>query len=67
MQLFKGHPLSITCLATSSDDNYIYSGSKDGTIIKCNKAVFLLIINLTLLHQVSCKLDKSVATRQDFC
>lgn len=34
VQLFKGHPLSITCLATSSDDNYIYSGSKDGTIIK---------------------------------
>ena len=48
MQLFKGHPLSITCLATSSDDNYIYSGSKDGTIIKCNKAVFLLIYKFDL-------------------
>ncbi|XP_065058809.1 U3 small nucleolar RNA-interacting protein 2-like isoform X1 [Rhopilema esculentum] len=31
---FKGHRLSVTCVAVSSDDNYIFSGSKDGYIIK---------------------------------
>ena len=33
----KGHRLSVTCVAISSDKKYIFSTSKDGTIIKCNR------------------------------
>ena len=35
IRIFRGHQLSVTCLVVSSDDKFMYSGSKDGTIIKC--------------------------------
>lgn len=34
IRILKGHQLSVTCLAISHDDKNIFSGSKDGSIIK---------------------------------
>lgn len=31
----KEHKLSITCICLSSDGNILYSGSKDGSLVKC--------------------------------
>lgn len=31
----KNHRDSITCICISSDDKYVYSGSKDATVVKC--------------------------------
>lgn len=36
VRFYKGHKLSVTSLVVSPDDQYVFSGSKDGTIIKCN-------------------------------
>lgn len=32
---YKQHRESITCLCISGDGKFLYSGSKDGTIVKC--------------------------------
>lgn len=34
LKIFRGHKLSITCLVISSDENYVFSASKDYSIIK---------------------------------
>eukprot|EP00112_Aurelia_sp_Birch-Aquarium-sp1_P016129 Seg363.12 transcript_id=Seg363.12/GoldUCD/mRNA.D3Y31 product="U3 small nucleolar RNA-interacting protein 2" protein_id=Seg363.12/GoldUCD/D3Y31 len=34
IKILKGHQLSVTCLVISQDGNFVYSGSKDGSIIK---------------------------------
>lgn len=39
----KQHRESITCLCLSSDGKYIFSGSKDGTIVKCEYWCFIFI------------------------
>lgn len=31
----KEHKLSITCICLSNDGNILYSGSKDGSLVKC--------------------------------
>lgn len=33
----KHHRDSITCLCVSNDGNFLYSGSKDGALVKCKK------------------------------
>uniref|UniRef100_A0A4W3GGU1 U3 small nucleolar RNA-interacting protein 2 n=1 Tax=Callorhinchus milii TaxID=7868 RepID=A0A4W3GGU1_CALMI len=38
IRLLKGHQLPITCLVISADDKYIFSGSKDCSIIKWDVA-----------------------------
>jgi ribosomal RNA-processing protein 9 len=35
----KGHTQSVTCVAVTPDEKYVYSGSKDGSIIKCKLGV----------------------------
>lgn len=35
IKVLRGHQLSVTCVALTPDDRYIYSGSKDCCIIKC--------------------------------
>ena len=35
IRILRGHQLSVTCIAVTPDDKYIYSGSKDCCIIKC--------------------------------
>ncbi|XP_038668121.1 U3 small nucleolar RNA-interacting protein 2, partial [Scyliorhinus canicula] len=43
IRLLRGHQLPVTCLVLSSDDKYIFSASKDGSIIKwdlnCGKKI----------------------------
>lgn len=36
----KGHRLTVTCVAVSNNGKYLFSGSKDGSIIKCNPFMF---------------------------
>lgn len=36
----RDHRSSITCLCISSDNKYIYSGSKDSSIVKCTLQIF---------------------------
>lgn len=36
----KDHKTSITCLCVSADDKFIFSGSKDGSIVKCTYLKF---------------------------
>eukprot|EP00794_Sanderia_malayensis_P007108 gene7108-7912_t len=36
MKVLRGHKLSVTCVIISHDHQHIFSGSKDGTIIKWN-------------------------------
>lgn len=31
----KEHKIAITCLCTTSDSKYVFSGSKDGSLVKC--------------------------------
>lgn len=33
--LKNGHSKSVTCVEVSSDFSFLYSGSKDGLVIKC--------------------------------
>jgi ribosomal RNA-processing protein 9 len=35
----KGHRLTVTCVAVSNNGKYLFSGSKDGSIIKCNSII----------------------------
>ncbi|NWX77445.1 U3IP2 protein, partial [Alca torda] len=35
IRVLRGHQLPVTCLVISPDDRFIFSASKDGTIIKC--------------------------------
>ena len=35
----RGHKLSVTCVVISHDDAHLFSGSKDGAIIKCRHFV----------------------------
>lgn len=35
IRLLRGHKLPITCLVITSDEKYIFSASKDCSIIKC--------------------------------
>ena len=32
----KGHKMSVTCVCITADVKHLFSGSKDGSIIKCN-------------------------------
>ena len=41
IRVLRGHQLSVTCVAMTPDDRYIYSGSKDCCIIKCKGNIFL--------------------------
>ncbi|NXY80027.1 U3IP2 protein, partial [Glareola pratincola] len=36
IRVLRGHQLPVTCLVISPDDRFIFSASKDGTVIKCN-------------------------------
>ena len=40
MRELKGHRLTVTCVAVSNNGKYLFSGSKDGSIIKCNPFMF---------------------------
>lgn len=35
IKILRGHQLPVTCVVVSHDNKYIFSASKDGTIIKC--------------------------------
>ncbi|NXD03693.1 U3IP2 protein, partial [Certhia familiaris] len=35
IRVLRGHQLPVTCLAISPDDRFIFSASKDGSLIKC--------------------------------
>lgn len=35
IRVLRGHQLPVTCLVISPDDRFIFSASKDGTVIKC--------------------------------
>lgn len=35
IRLLRGHKLPVTCLVITADDKYVFSASKDGSIIKC--------------------------------
>ncbi|NXD72776.1 U3IP2 protein, partial [Eolophus roseicapillus] len=35
IRVFRGHQLPVTCLVISPDDRFIFSASKDGSLIKC--------------------------------
>ncbi|KAM6126485.1 U3 small nucleolar RNA-interacting protein 2 [Phoenicopterus ruber ruber] len=35
IRMLRGHQLPVTCLVISPDDRFIFSGSKDGSLIKC--------------------------------
>ena len=43
-RVLRGHQLSITCLCISSDDKFVFSGSKDCSIIKCNVVTFCFFL-----------------------
>ncbi|NXO01748.1 U3IP2 protein, partial [Rhinopomastus cyanomelas] len=36
IRVLRGHQLPVTCLVISPDDKFIFSASKDGSLIKCN-------------------------------
>lgn len=40
----KGHKLSATCVVISSNSKYLFSGSKDGSIIKCILLCFRILL-----------------------
>ena len=42
----KGHRLSVTCVVISNDGKYMFSSSKDGSIIKCSPFPVLFFIYL---------------------
>ena len=42
----RGHHLPVTCVVITPDMQYIFSGSKDCTIIKCRS--FLLFLSITV-------------------
>lgn len=35
IRVLRGHQLPVTCLVISPDDRFIFSASKDGSLIKC--------------------------------
>ena len=35
IRVLRGHQLSVTCLCLSPEDKFVFSGSKDCSIIKC--------------------------------
>lgn len=35
IRVLRGHQLPVTCLVISPDDKFIFSASKDGSLIKC--------------------------------
>lgn len=35
IRVLRGHQLAVTCLVISPDDRFIFSASKDGSLIKC--------------------------------
>ena len=35
VRFFRGHDLSVTCVAITPDDRHVFSGSKDCSIYKC--------------------------------
>lgn len=35
IRVLRGHQLPVTCLVISPDDRFIFSSSKDGSLIKC--------------------------------
>ena len=37
IRVLRGHQLSITCLVITPDDRFVFSGSKDCSIIKCKE------------------------------
>lgn len=41
----KEHRDSITCLCLSSNGQFLYSGSKDGSLVKCMLHLLILLIN----------------------
>lgn len=43
-RVLRGHQLSITCLCISPDDKFVFSGSKDCSIIKCNVVTFCFFL-----------------------
>ena len=50
IRVLKGHQLPITCVCVSPDDKFVFSGSKDCSIIKCK--IYKLILLLSLLKSV---------------
>ena len=48
----KGHKLSVTCIALSANLDLLFSGSKDGSIIKCKFALFCFVGSFFSKHLV---------------
>lgn len=46
----KDHKNSITCLCLSSNGKLLYSGSKDGTIVKCKYKYCLVYIGYNTIQ-----------------
>ena len=55
---FRGHQLSVTCVVISTDNQFIYSGSKDCSIIKC-KSKYALNYILPKKHTVQLQITFS--------
>ena len=49
----KGHRLSVTCVVISNDGKYMFSSSKDGSIIKCSPFSVLRLFYLFIWHKCS--------------
>jgi ribosomal RNA-processing protein 9 len=41
----KGHAASVTCVAVTPNERFVYSGGKDGVIIKCKHRVIMIKTN----------------------
>lgn len=51
---------TITCLCLSSDNKWLFSGSKDGVIVKCTFYIFYIFaIGIKLIFRVISRLQKS--------
>lgn len=67
----RDHRKTVTCLCISSDTKYVYSGSKDGGIVKCefcflNIKLFNIPINLLITGSVTdAKRVNSLPYRKD--